>query len=825
MMSPPPPLQRSSQSRGESARNGPVVAAVSNPFVFDDDSQQEQDGFSQTQRDVPKSQISTYEEEISGTQLDPRQKYWALFTPCSPSLPTLKLHWPSSTYPSDPRDPVGTAPLGSNGEVRIGRGPFPKMNDIVLTQKRISNRHCRIFRVDQRPGDWRDGGAEPVVYIEDLNSSNGTWVNGKKISKQILNHGDEISLGSPVKTDDHDARYIFRSVGSEGERMNSAGAVFEKYQFRETLGTGTFAEVKKAIEVETGVVRAIKCITKHKFANNPKTLQLFQREVSILESLNHENINRLIEVWDDPQHVYLVLEYVDGGDLLDYIMNRATNPGPGLTEEEAIKLTRMICAGMSNILLTSDPSPIVKLADFGLAKMVEEGTALRTMVGTPQYLAPEIVMQTRAQPGYENVVDSWSCGVIVYSMMTNAMPFDEDPEESLQTRVQRRYTQDFDRDLLKEIGISATAIDFIDKLLAKNPATRMTLTQALNHPWLLPPGADIDSKSIAASLPAANLSGSNDFPRGSTSSASNTVGPSTSATQDANEDCSFPMHNLHIRTPGLDRTIQNGGADSFGSNDENQLAGHSSFWGNQPRLSGIQLAANDEESLSLSKPDSRPVPQERPRRALFSQPSRSLARTRVQPPGSNILQESPPSPPLTDAAMDEVSSLPGFVEESPGSLPEYVEETPAEILSSGNGNNVEGKTVNNISVVVSPARKASSAEKRTVLSPLSAMSTGSVLKRKRSDESMASQASSELSPAPESQSQRTGTIRFQVETSSETTPKASKKRAADTKTPAVATRSSARLRATQQSSSGSNSPRTPKTTSKIGKTTPKARKA
>lgn len=50
---------------------------------------------------------------------------------------------------------------------------------------------------------------------------------------------------------------------------------------------------------------------------------------------------------------------------------------------------------------------------------VEEGTALRTMVGTPQYLAPEIVMQTRAAPGYENVVDSWSVGVIVYSMMTN----------------------------------------------------------------------------------------------------------------------------------------------------------------------------------------------------------------------------------------------------------------------------------------------------------------------------------------------------------------------------------------------------------------------
>lgn len=73
-----------------------------------------------------------------------------------------------------------------------------------------------------------------IVYDPSSSDSLVEQVNGKKITKQILTHGDEISLGSPVKTDDHDARYIFRSVGSEGERMNSAGAVFEKYQFRET---------------------------------------------------------------------------------------------------------------------------------------------------------------------------------------------------------------------------------------------------------------------------------------------------------------------------------------------------------------------------------------------------------------------------------------------------------------------------------------------------------------------------------------------------------------------------------------------------------------
>lgn len=69
-------------------------------------------------------------------------------------------------------------------------------------------------------------------------------------------------------------------------------------------------------------------------------------------------------------------------------------------------------------MLTKDSASqgrMIKIADFGLAKMVHQGTMLKSMVGTPQYLAPEIVMQTRQKPGYENVVDSWSIGCIVYS--------------------------------------------------------------------------------------------------------------------------------------------------------------------------------------------------------------------------------------------------------------------------------------------------------------------------------------------------------------------------------------------------------------------------
>lgn len=77
---------------------------------------------------------------------------------------------------------------------------------------------------------------------------------------------------------------------------------------------------------------------------------------------------------------------------------------------------------------------MIKVADFGLAKMVHQGTMLVSMVGTPQYLAPEVVMQDRHKPGYENVVDSWSVGTIVYSMLTKALPFEDDTQANMEVR-------------------------------------------------------------------------------------------------------------------------------------------------------------------------------------------------------------------------------------------------------------------------------------------------------------------------------------------------------------------------------------------------------
>ncbi len=148
-----------------------------------------------------------------------------------------------------PDDSITEELPGESGTARLGRGPYPRFNDIVFSERRISNKHCVIGRLDENVQKRRDthdipaqhrrpiDDAEPIVYIEDLGSSNGTYVNGRRIAstphKQILVHGDEISLGSESRTDEHDVRFVYRSVGEKDKPTEPLAGIFDKYIFRE----------------------------------------------------------------------------------------------------------------------------------------------------------------------------------------------------------------------------------------------------------------------------------------------------------------------------------------------------------------------------------------------------------------------------------------------------------------------------------------------------------------------------------------------------------------------------------------------------------------
>ncbi|EIW73180.1 hypothetical protein TREMEDRAFT_37204, partial [Tremella mesenterica DSM 1558] len=525
------------------------------------------------------SQTQNTQGTFYNSQVEPRRKYWAIFISTNDAHSILKIPWTKSF-------------------LQIGRGPHGIAgNDVVLPEKRISNRHCRVTLGNQGVNgsgtsvnsvqQWKDGETDPEVWIEDLGSSNGTFVNGLRITtRRLLQHGDEVSLGCAGTLENHDVRYIYRSVGPKGSRTGGpngpqlVGEVYERYQILNQLGKGSFGEVRKAVDVETGDLRAIKQIVKHRFQTDPKALDLCRREIEITSSLHHENLCRLIEWFEDPQHICLVLEYIDGGDLLDYILKYPNEMG--LPEEHAAMLTLQICRGMAythsrgvahrdlkpdNILLmreTPDSPVVIKIADFGLAKMVNAKTMLTSLVGTPQYLAPEVVMQDKRNPGYENVVDSWSIGIIVYSMLTKSMPFAEEGDQPLE-RIRARFTQPFDVDLLFERGISDRAIDFISRLLEKKPSDRMTMAQALDHPWLAGPASQDsqdsplvlggDSVWSIESFEGDSDSEDNDNqlewsrPRtvSGTNLDSNLAG--RSHVVDSDESFSQPLHNLHLHAP------------------------------------------------------------------------------------------------------------------------------------------------------------------------------------------------------------------------------------------------------------------------------------
>ncbi|KAG1739300.1 kinase-like domain-containing protein [Suillus lakei] len=365
----------------------------------------------------------------------------------------------------------------------VGRAPD---NDIILPGGRVSNKHCRIT------WDGKEDKNSAVTVLD--TSSNGTWINGAKIGKDktaVLKEGNEIAFGSPHPQPGEleDYRFIYRHTAAGPPQ----GGLHAQYDISHEIGKGSFATVMKAVSRATGQWYAIKVIQDHKVkratANSNETA--FAREISILERLHHPNICQMKEAFFEDNSINLVLEFVDGGDLLDYILREG-----GLKEQLAVHITAQVCDALAyihskgiahrdlkpeNVLLTTENPPTVKVADFGLAKVVDSVTFLRTMCGTPAYLAPEVVTQQN-QEGYDHLVDSWSVGVIVFCMFTLSSPFIEDENQrDIKIRIAERKIQ---WSTLDTVDVSPLARTFIERLLEHDPRDRMSLSTACTHEWL-----------------------------------------------------------------------------------------------------------------------------------------------------------------------------------------------------------------------------------------------------------------------------------------------------------------------------------------------------
>lgn len=242
---------------------------------------------------------------------------------------------------------------------------------------------------------------------------------------------------------------------------------------------------------------ATHAVTGHKVAvkilNKAKIKQLgmdekVQREINILHLCTHPHIIRLYEVVDTPTDIFLVNEYVSGGELFDYIVSKGR-----LSADEARNFFHQIISGVEychfqkivhrdlkpeNLLL--DANLNIKIADFGLSNLMRDGDFLRTSCGSPNYAAPEVI-SGHLYAGPE--VDVWSCGVILYALLCGSLPFDDESIPNLFKKIKSGMYS-------LPTHLSQLARNLIPRMLEVDPMKRITIPEIRLHPWFqhkLPP--------------------------------------------------------------------------------------------------------------------------------------------------------------------------------------------------------------------------------------------------------------------------------------------------------------------------------------------------
>ena len=257
--------------------------------------------------------------------------------------------------------------------------------------------------------------------------------------------------------------------------LNAHGYILGK-----TLGTGTYGKVKFAHSLRLNHPVAIKIVSRK--VTKDVHLKFLPRELEAMRALKHKNVIELIEVVETRDHVYIVMEMAEGGDLLDYI-----NKKRYLSEDEARLLFHDLVDGLAechrmkfvhrdlkceNMLL--DRNLRLKITDFGFARKFSELQKLQTYCGSYAYAAPEIII---GEPYLGRTADVWSIGVILYAMVCGKLPFKDKDAKALLSDVASK--------IHFPSRLDDKCKDLIQGILKFVPKERLTLEEIKHHPWML----------------------------------------------------------------------------------------------------------------------------------------------------------------------------------------------------------------------------------------------------------------------------------------------------------------------------------------------------
>ncbi|XP_057772539.1 CBL-interacting serine/threonine-protein kinase 11 [Salvia miltiorrhiza] len=278
--------------------------------------------------------------------------------------------------------------------------------------------------------------------------------------------------------------------------LSPENALFNKYEVGKLLGCGAFAKVYHARDVATGRSVAIKVINKSRLNNNATLINNIKREISIMSRLRHPNIVKLYEVLATKRKIFIVLEFVKGGELFAKVAKGR------FSEDLARKYFQQLISAVGychsrgvyhrdlkpeNLLL--DENGDLKVSDFGLSALadhVRPDGLLHTLCGTPAYVAPEIL----AKRGYDGAkVDAWSCGVVLFVLTAGYLPFN-DPN------LMNMYKKIYKGEFRCPKWTSPDLKQFFCRLLDTNPETRISIEQIKRDPWFRKGYSEVKPESI-----------------------------------------------------------------------------------------------------------------------------------------------------------------------------------------------------------------------------------------------------------------------------------------------------------------------------------------
>ncbi len=268
-------------------------------------------------------------------------------------------------------------------------------------------------------------------------------------------------------------------------RMN--GDLEDKYDILEEIGIGGYSRVLKIQNIETGKLYACKELQKNELAD----IDSFNREIDILIKLDHPNIIKLYEVYENEDFIYIVMELCNGGELFDRIIKR-TEMGNPFTEKEAATIFKQLMSAVSYchsnkivhrdlkpenlLLLNNDDDTHIKIIDFGTSLIFKKkNTSMFDRVGTAYYISPEVI-----DGYYDEKCDVWSCGIILYILLCGYPPFNGRDDEEIFLNI-RRLNYSFPSPEWN--NISNDAKDLLKSIIC-DQFMRLNDEQVLNHIWL-----------------------------------------------------------------------------------------------------------------------------------------------------------------------------------------------------------------------------------------------------------------------------------------------------------------------------------------------------